>query len=164
MDALVKQLGALRYRDPGIVLGLVEKVAVGIHASRDQVSVIVGNGFSGDHDRKDFWKGKRVTAREVTAFSSEVSRLLGIDPVVIGDNLITQGIDLSVLKAGDELRIGSIVLRRAEKDHRPCEKFARRASHKAMLAVRESGTRGALFHVWRGGTMRVGDPIEIVRK
>lgn len=92
-------------------------------------------------------------------FSAEVAETLGIDPVVIGDNIICQGIDLSRLKMGDELKIGQVVLRRAEKDHRPCELFARRVSQEAMEAVRETRMRGALFYVITGGTISDRDPI-----
>ena len=119
---------------------------------------------SGDHAQKDWWKGARIPGREVTAFSSEIASILNVDPCVIGDNLITTGIDLKSLSPGDELHIGAVRLKRSEKDHRPCETFARRVSKEAMLTVRETGTRGALFYVVCGGTLSVGDPITVVRQ
>ncbi|MDA1029596.1 MAG: sulfurase [Bacteroidetes bacterium] len=156
---LIEKLLTLHFSEESVVEGLVEKPGPGIHAKRDMVVVEAGKGCTGDHSRKDFWKGERVSGREVTMFAAEVAEALGIDPVVIGDNIICRGLNLSDLKMGDELQIGQVLLRRAEKDHRPCDLFARRVSQEAMEAVRETRMRGALFNVITGGTISNQDPI-----
>lgn len=155
----IDKLVALDFSEESIVEGLVEKPGPGIHARRDSVVVEAGKGCTGDHSRKDYWKGERISGREVTMFAAEVAETLGFDPVVIGDNIICRGIDLSDLKMGDELQIGQVVLRRAEKDHRPCDLFARRVSQEAMEAVRETRMRGALFYVITSGTISNRDSI-----
>jgi MOSC domain-containing protein YiiM len=163
-EQLIASLRSVSFTGPASVLGLIEKPGPGIHASRTTVQVQAGQGFTGDHNKKDFWKGERVPGREVTMFASEIARVVGADPLHVGDNVVSIGIDLSKLQAGDELRIGEVVLRRSEKDHRPCDLFARRVSQEAMLAVKESGTRGALFYVVSGGRLSVGDPITLESK
>ncbi|MBT3449046.1 MAG: MOSC domain-containing protein [Bacteroidetes Order II. Incertae sedis bacterium] len=164
MPPLHSRLLETSFQGSAQVHDLIEKPSVGIHARRESVVVTADRGFSGDHAQKDWWKGARVPGREVTAISLEVATTLNVDPCIIGDNLITTGIDLKSLNPGDELHIGSVRLKRSEKDHRPCETFARRVSQEAMLAVRETGTRGALFYVVAGGTLSVGDSITVVRE
>jgi MOSC domain-containing protein YiiM len=157
---LIEQLTALKYSGSARVVGLIEKPGPGIHATRLSVDVEAGKGFTGDHPRKDIWRGKRIPGREITMFSAEVAEALSVDPVVIGDNIVSRGLDLSSIEAGDVLRVGEVVLRRSEKAHRPCDLFARRASQDAMEAVRETGTRGALFYVLMGGTICIDDNIK----
>jgi len=161
IKSLTESLSNLQYLGIGSVSGLIEKPGPGVHAARTSVLVEAGQGFTGDHNRKDFWRGERISGREVTMFSAEVAQALGADPLNVGDNVISTGMDLSKLKAGSMIRIGEVLLRRSEKDHRPCDLFARRVSVEAMQAVRDSGTRGALFYVIHGGTMTVGDSIVV---
>ena len=146
----------------GRVVGLIEKPGPGIHASRDQIHVKEGIGCSGDHQKKDFWKGERIPGRQITMFSSEVARFLGVDPVVVGDNIVSEGIDLSKLNAGEKIAIGSVTLTRSEKNHRPCELFAERVSQEAKEAVLETNMRGALFYVETSGTIQMGDSITLL--
>lgn len=156
---LTNTLKSLHYSNKGRVVGLVEKPGPGIHASRRQVDVMAGKGCKGDHQLKDYWKGERISGREITMFSAEVGRALGVDPVVVGDNIISEGIDLSKLNAGDKLAVGEVILRRSEKNHRPCDLFEKRVSKAAREAVLENNMRGALFYVEKGGEIKVGDSI-----
>lgn len=156
---LIHLLGSLTYTGQGEVKALIEKPGPGIHANREKVQVKAGQGFTGDHDRKDFWKGGRIPGREVTMMASEVLNVLGADHLTVGDNIVSFGIDLSKLKAGDEIVVGKVRLRRSEKQHRPCSLFAKRISALAMEAVRETQTRGALFYVLTDGAIQVGEAI-----
>lgn len=159
VDAMLERLGALDLGAEGRVAFLVESPAKGKRATPEEAEVVVGKGLAGDYARKDFYKGERVPGREVSAVSLEVLRILGAgDPVAIGDNLVTAGIDLRALRPGDRLRVGGeVVLCRSERPHRPCTPFRERTSPEAFAAVARGDHRGALFVVEKGGTVRVGD-------
>jgi len=162
-SGLEAALSSLRFEAVPSVADLIEKSAPGVHARRDVVQVGAG-GFTGDHPRKSWWRGNEVPGRDVTAMTSEVLDILGVEMDVPGDNLITRGVDLGGLDAGDRLMIGNVVLCRSEKPHRPCDTFARRTFGEAMRAVAATDTRGALFVVEKPGTIRTGDPIRVVRR
>jgi MOSC domain-containing protein YiiM len=156
-------LQSVRYDGDPTVAALIEKPAPGVHVRVSAVDVVSGVGFSGDHARKSHWKGKEVPGRHVTAIAREVMDVLGAAWDVPGDNLVTSGVDLSRLKEGDRLRIGRVSLIRTAKSHRPCDLFARRISEEARQAVLATNTRGALFVVESGGTMEVGQPVDVDR-
>lgn len=158
---LLDALDAPSFSGEGRVVGLIEKPVPGEHAVREVVTVLPGQGFAGDHPRKDYWRGERIPGREVTAISREVMQVLGIDPLVPGDNLVVEGIDLRALQPGDRLVIGAVVLERAEKPHRPCQLFQERTSPEAY-AVALQGWRGALFRVRQGGTVRTGERVQVL--
>lgn len=160
-EGIAGRLQALTYSGKPVVVALLEKPAPGIHAARTTVEVKAGQGFTGDHNKKDFWRGERVPGREVTMIANEVLEELGVDYLAIGDNVVCSGIDLASLDPGQEVTIGSVTLKRAEKAHRPCNLFAQRTSQAAMEAVKESGLRGALFHVITDGHISLQDSIEI---
>ena len=90
---------------------------------------------------------------------AEVLQILGVDPVVVGDNLITEGFDLACLEPGDLVQAGDVMLERSPRAHRPCMVFHDRTSPEAFAVVSRKRYRGALFVVRRGGTLRVGDPL-----
>lgn len=157
---LLEKLVALPLRRNGKVAMLVETPTPGRHVVRARVEAVPGKGFAGDHARKSFYRGQLVPGREVTAMSREVLEVLGVDPVVVGDNLITEEIDLGRLEPGDRVRVGAaVVLERSDREHRPCTLFRDRTSPAAFAAVSRERYRGALFVVRTGGTIATGDPI-----
>ena len=156
--SLLERVAALDIGRTGTVAMLVEKPAPGVHRVRQRVRVVPGVGFAGDHARKSFYRGKLVKGREVSAVSLEVLRTLGVDPFVVGDNLVTSGIDLAALGPGDQLQIGEVLLERSAVSHRPCTLFRNRTSSEAF-AVASQGYRGALFTVLQGGILRRDDTI-----
>jgi len=162
MTDLESLLARLHYGTDSRVDVLIEKPAPGVHVLADAVRVEPGVGVVGNHSRVSWWKGKPVAGREVTAMAAEVLEALGADLAVPGDNLITRGLDLGHLQAGDRIEIGGAVLERTSSMHRPCSLFARRISEDARRAVLATNTRGALFVVLEGGTMRTGDPITLI--
>jgi hypothetical protein len=155
-----ERLDALDYDGEGRVHMLVATPEPHRHVTRKAVDVIPGRGLAADHDRKSFYKGAFVPGREVSAITKEVLDVLDIDPSVVGDNLITEGLDLAALEEGDRLRVGdTVVLERSDQPHRPCTVFRDRTSPEAFAAVSRDQHRGTLFVVRRPGTMHVGDPI-----
>ena len=144
---------------PGRVALLFETPAPGVHVARARVEAVPGKGFAGDHARKSFYRGGLVPGREVTAVTIEVLRILDVDPVLVGDNLITEGFDLAALEPGDRIRVGDVVLERSDRPHQACTVFRDRTTPEAFAAISRGRYRGALFCVRWGGTIRVGDPI-----
>ncbi|HEX7072060.1 MAG TPA: MOSC domain-containing protein [Rhodothermales bacterium] len=155
------RLVALRYAGNGDVAALFETPASGVHLARETVEVVIGRGFAGDHPEKSFYRGAYVPGREVSACASEVLAAMNVDPAVVGDNLVTRGIDLCALESGQTLEIGEVVLQRSDREHRPCATFRERTSPEAFDAA-ALGYRGALFVVVRGGRINVGDSIRVL--
>lgn len=164
VDLYMERLRQIEWNTTGRVAVLVETPVPHRHVQRSEVTVVKGKGFAGDHDEKSYYKGEYVPGREVTAISLEVLDVLGVNPVVVGDNLITEGLDLAELTAGDRIEIGDVTLERSAKPHRPCRTFRARSSPEAFAVVSRNGYRGALFVVCDGGTIRVGDSIRIAKK
>lgn len=160
---LVEHLEAIEWGAEGRVAILVETPRPHRHARRAEVTVVEGKGFSGDHAEKSFYMGAYVPGREVSAIAAEVLLVFGVDPVVVGDNLITEGVDLGRLEEGDLLQAGDVLLERSARAHRPCRTFRNRTSPEAFAAVSRERYRGALFIVREGGTIREGDPVTIRR-
>lgn len=158
------ELGNVTWGDEGRIAALIETPHPHRHARRTEVRVVEGKGFDGDHDEKSFYRGAYVPGREVSAIAQEVLRLFGVEPHVVGDNLITEGVDLAALEEGDELVIGDVVLKRSDKPHRPCRTFRARTSPEAFAVVSRDRYRGALFVVRTGGIVREGDAITLVRR
>lgn len=147
----------------GTVALLVETPEPGQHVRRKLVTVVPGKGFQGDHARKSFYQGEHVPGREISAITLEVLRTLEVDPVVVGDNLITEGVDLGRLEPGDRVAIGdAVILARSDRPHQPCTVFRDRTSPEAFAVVSRERHRGALFVVEQGGTIRQGDPIRFL--
>jgi MOSC domain-containing protein YiiM len=157
----LSKLVALQYSGNAKVALLVETPAPGRHVARAQVEVVAGRGFAGDHARKSFYKGALVPGREVTAVAQEVLQALDVTPLVVGDNLITEGLDLGRLEPGDRLYVGTAVLVRSDREHRPCTVFRDRTSPEAFAAISQDRYRGALFIVETGGTIRQGDVLRV---
>lgn len=164
-EKLLDALDGLDFGGEGRVHLLVETPQPHRHATREAVRAVPGRGFAGDHPRKSFYKGRFVPGREVSAMAVEVLRVFDVDPVVIGDNLITEGVDLRALEPGDRLQVGEeVVLERSNRPHRPCVAFRERTSPEAFAAVSQGDCRGALFVVRTPGTIRRGDVIRRLPK
>ena len=162
MSDLDQRLDALGYHGAARLHAIIQKPAVGIHVRVDRAEAVEGMGLEGDHVKKDWWKGERISERQVTAITREVMDALQTSVDVPGDNLVLEGVNLKALKPGSLVRIGpSVVLKRAQKIHRPCDLFARRISEEARQAVIKHELRGALFSVVHGGFLTLGDAVTI---
>jgi MOSC domain-containing protein YiiM len=163
VDHLLARLNAIEYGSEGRVELLVETPAPGVHLSRDEVHVLPGKGFAGDHDRKSFYRGSLVPGREVTAMNIEVLEALDVDPLVTGDNLFVRHLNLGALEPGSTICIGGqVILERSMREHRPCRVFRDRTSPDVFRAVSRERYRGTLFVVRTGGLIRTGDNISAV--
>ncbi|HEY3061782.1 MAG TPA: MOSC domain-containing protein [Chloroflexota bacterium] len=136
--------------------------------SLTSVEAIAGAGLSGDRYSAGIgFYSQRPTdsgAREVTLIEAEVlDRLRQEHGVELGTtehrrNLTTRGVRLREL-LGRRFRIGQVVLE-GVKDCPPCEHLEGLVGKPVMRPLVDSG--GLRARVLVGGTMRVGDPIEIV--
>lgn len=162
VENLLGKLNSIVWRQPSVAY-LVETPDPHRHALREKVEVVLGRGFAGDHEKKSFYRGKYVPGREVSAVAVEVLDVLGVEPITVGDNLITRGVDLAALQEGDRLYIGDVVLERSWKEHRPCITFRNRTSPEAFAVASQDGYRGALFVVREGGNIRCDDAIRVER-
>ena len=157
-------------RDDGRVLRCVVRTGPGERATPDSIEVRVGQGVSGDS-----WPVHVHSApeSEVSLINIHVARAVADGDEsrspLTGDNLQVD-LDLSEanLPPGTLLEIGTAVLRVTAYPHRPCKSFIARFGelHTRRIArAFRTGKRGrgVLCNVERDGTMRVGDPIRVVR-
>lgn len=95
--------------------------------------------------------------RQVSLLSWERIKEQGLNPGDFAENITTEGIDLTGLKLNDLLRIGGVRLRISKigkKCHTRCGIFERLGD---CIMPRE----GIFAEVLVGGTIRVGDVVEI---
>lgn len=160
VDQYVARLRAIRHEPVGRVARLVVSVAHGEHKCVPEIRVVPGVGVQGDHAWKQWWKGKRLGGREVSAMNAEVLDALEVDYHVPGDNVIIRGFDLNALAKGDMIRIGDLVLVATGASHRPCAVFERRTSAEKRAAIGHECWRGTMLDAVQEGPIRVGDAVE----
>lgn len=162
---LLKSLAAVQFDGPAEAFLLIEKPAPGVHVCVAEVSVVEGLGFENDHPRKSYYRGVMMPGRQVSAITREFCLAANLDPVVVGDNLVTSGVNLAAIKPGMRIQIGpDAVLERTAVPHKPCSLFIERAGRAAYDVARENNWRGALFDVVNGGRVNVGDAIVLLTK
>jgi MOSC domain-containing protein YiiM len=107
-------------------------------------------------------EGDRHSARDVTLIEVEAIEALArdygvtLDPGAARRNLVTRGVALNHL-VGREFRVGEVVLR-GRGLAEPCARLVRLSGARVRAGlVGRGGLRAAVL---RGGTIRVGDPVE----
>ena len=124
-----RRLAALRYETVGYVEALVASPCPNEHCRVGSLRLIPGEGVEGEYPGKQWWQGRRVPGRQISAVNAEVLDALDIAPDVPGDNLVIRGIDLSLFEPGDVLRVGDALLVATPKRRTvPAAKLARRTS------------------------------------
>jgi len=159
-------------RDSGRVERLVIRPRHGAPAERetpDTIELKPGEGILGDRWIDDE-AGSEGT--QVSLINIHVLRSLATDEdqgLLSGDNL---QVDLDLTEAnlpiGSQLEIGSAILEVSDAIHRPCDRFVERFSAGAAKKVARAGRkarrgRGVLCTIAKGGSIRVGDEIRVVR-
>ena len=158
----LEQLAGLRYETVGLVEALTFSPEMDNHVTMTTLQVLPESGVCGQYPGKQWWQGRRVPGRQISAVSAEVLDVLGIPYDVPGDNLITRGLDLSRFAPGDTLRVGDALLSVTATPHRPCLKLARRTSLTRMKAISGSRLRGVLLDALAPATIMVGDLVELI--
>ena len=155
-----QRLAGLRYGTVGIVEALVLSPEPNCHLPVPSLRVRPGTGPEGQYPGKQWWRGKLVPGRQISAVNAEVLDALEIPYEVPGDNLIIRGVDLARFAPGETIRVGDALLTVTPTPHRPCAKLARRTSVAKMQAISAGKFRGILLDARESATLRVGDPVE----
>ncbi|MDX3834652.1 MOSC domain-containing protein [Streptomyces europaeiscabiei] len=84
---------------------------------------------------------------------------------VFGENLTTEGLDISGALIGERWRIGSEVILEITSGRVPCLNFQRHLGERGWVKrFTREGAPGAYLRVIQPGEIRAGDPIEIVHR
>ena len=138
---------------------------IGVRPSRrasvepiESAKLSAGHGVDGDR-----YNTKRDGPRQVTLIAAEdiaaIAAFLGLPavaPELLRRNLVTRGINLLALK-DRQFRVGATLLE-GSGECAPCSRMEEALGLGGYNAVRGHG--GITARVIRGGTVRVGDPIE----
>ena len=155
-----ERLRALTFGTVGIVEALTLSPVPDTHLLVRTLRVLPESGVEGQYPGKQWWQGRRIPGRQISAMNAEVLDALGVSYEVPGDNLIVRGLDLSRFAPGDTLRVGDALLTVTPTRHRPCAKLARRTSPAKMEAIKNSGRRGLLLDARAPALISVGDPVD----
>ncbi len=144
------------------VVGLFLASAAGAPMSAPQaVEVVPGVGIVGDRyaTGRGHWSDPRWRDQQLTLVSRALLDELGLAPDALRRNVVTEGLDLHDL-IGLEFRIGEAILR-GQRICTPCG-YIGRLNRRQRLFAELNGRGGIRVSVVRGGTIRVGDAIEIL--
>jgi MOSC domain-containing protein YiiM len=102
--------------------------------------------------------GRPNSKRQVSLMDVETLQKLKIGAGAVKENVTTRGLDFQRLKPGQHLRIGGSLLEITL----PCEPCSRMDEIRQGLQEELRGQRGWLCRVVKGGTIRRGEPIEVL--
>ena len=146
----------------GGLVGVVRAVCVGpggIPKRRVDAARVLELGLEGDAHRYRFHGGPR---RAVCLFALEDYARLRQDgvaaepPGAFGENLLTEGLDYALLRAGDRLAVGAEVVLEIDDVREPCKTLKPLDARFPALMI---GRSGFLCRVVAGGVVRAGDAI-----
>lgn len=102
--------------------------------------------------------GRSGGKRQVLLMDIETLELLGLQPGQIKENITTHGLRVQDLRRGQRLRIGNALLEVTIH----CSPCKRMDDIRPGLEQELRGRRGMLCRVVEGGSIRVGDAIELL--
>jgi MOSC domain-containing protein YiiM len=155
-------LRSITYSGYGQLADIVVSPAHGEHILRTEARILPGIGVEGDRPYKQYWKGRKMSGRAVSAMNAEVLDALGISYETPGDNLIISGIDLAALSKGDAIKVGDAILIATGAAHHPCKYFLQWTSTAHYTAIHDGRFRGTMFDALDAATVKVGDAVERV--
>ena len=121
----------------------------------NKIELITGQGIVGDrHLRTDGTRSKR----QILLMDIETLIEFGLSERDIKENITVQGIDFSLIRSGNIVRIGKDVVLEITGDCEPC---SRMDELRSGLKNAIDGRRGMLAYVKSGGTISSGDSITI---
>jgi MOSC domain-containing protein YiiM len=164
----------------GAVVAVCKKAQPGIPKIEiDAIQLLENFGVEGDYHAGEFVRHRYLARKDPNV--SNVRQVLLIDtailsylagqdihlePGMMGENLVLDGIDLMALPIGTRLEVGEATLEITEIRH-PC--YQLNESHPNLLeAVKSSGTgsdphnAGMLARILKGGWVRPGDRAKIL--
>ena len=140
--------------------GTVKSLGIAVSKLRpmdqvDKIELITGQGIVGDrHLRTDGTRSKR----QILLMDIETLIEFGLSERDIKENITVQGIDFSLIKLGNIVRIGMDVVLEITGDCEPC---SRMDELRSGLKNAIDGRRGMLAYVKSGGTISSGDSITV---
>ena len=129
---------------------------------RQPMQVVDGATFiAGQGIEKDRHATSRVERqeRQVLLMDQEILDALSLAPAVVRENVTTSGIELASLPLGQRVGLGDQVVLQISK---PCAPCSRMDEVRPGLRVELDGRRGMLAFVVQGGSVDVGDPINLL--
>ncbi|MCW7944935.1 sulfurase [Streptomyces hygroscopicus] len=82
-----------------------------------------------------------------------------------GENLTTQGVDVSGARIGERWRIGAVLVLEVTSGRIPCRTFQEHLGERGWVKrFTQKGAPGAYLRVVVPGEIRAGDPIEVVHR
>ena len=113
---------------------------------------IVGDAHAGNWDRQ-------VSLLEIESIDIMAAKGANVSPGDFAENITTEGIDLTELKIGEKLRLGTEVEIKITRFGKQC--------HGRCIIYEQIGDcimprKGVFAKVNRGGSIRVGDTIEVI--
>lgn len=141
--------------------------------SPSEVLVEPGRGLIGDRRSTTLRTGDLAQKREVTLFQAEhlpvVAALLGLpslDPTRLRRNLVVSGINLLSMRSlfpdvRLQWQLGDEVILEITGTCEPCSLMEKELGEGGYNAMRGHG--GVTARVMAGGTLRVGDPVRLIR-
>ena len=121
----------------------------------DKIELITGQGIVGDrHLRTDGTRSKR----QILLMDIETLIEFGLSERDIKENITVQGIDFSLIRSGNIVRIGKDVVLEITGDCEPC---SRMDELRSGLKNAIDGRRGMLAYVKSGGTISSVDSITV---
>ncbi|MFJ2257544.1 MOSC domain-containing protein [Streptomyces sp. NPDC087844] len=128
-----------------------------------------GSGLAGDavcelrHHGGDDQAVYAFAREDLDEWERELGRPLSSG--MFGENLTTEGIDVSGARIGERWRIGSEVVLEVTSGRIPCLTFQGHLGEKGWVRrFTRKGASGAYLRVIESGEIRAGDPIEIVHR
>ncbi|MEB8341532.1 MOSC domain-containing protein [Streptomyces endophyticus] len=127
------------------------------------------SGLAGDavcdlrHHGGDHQAVYAYAREDLDAWSKELGRSLPSG--TFGENLTTEGVDVSGARIGERWRVGPEVLLEVTSGRIPCRTFQGHLGERGWVKrFTQEGTPGAYLRVIEPGEIRAGDPIEIVHR
>jgi hydroxymethylpyrimidine/phosphomethylpyrimidine kinase len=112
----------------------------------------VATGLSGDrHSDVPNW-------RQVLLLSVDVLERFGLDPGILSENVLVEGLNVMALRKGQRVRIGEALFEVTI----PCEPCSQMEKIRSGLRAELKGHRGMFVKVIEPGTLQVGDIVEVL--
>ena len=136
----------------GTVLGLFVKPGKGAKPVSLEHAVAGEKGLEGDYH------ARFANKRQILLMSRNLLDELNLEPGRIFENVVVEGLDVMALASGQQLRMGEALVE-VTFPCEPCDQMNRiRYGLKEALKDR----RGMFVRVITKGTVRIGDPIEVL--
>ncbi|MFL5319699.1 MAG: MOSC domain-containing protein [Myxococcaceae bacterium] len=111
-------------------------------------------GLSGDRHAERRSGGKR----QLLVVDARTHGELSLEPGVLKENVVIEGLDLEALPAGQRIGVGEAVIELTG----PCVPCNKLEKIRPGLLEQSWGRRGQLAKVLRGGTITLGDPAALL--